>query len=184
MVIGGQSSLAWRKPQIILNSQPADPCCARYPKRARTAIRHTFMNGRCARSTPQHTAVVLQGWNTQRGTYKSFFPKIQPKQLSLPDANFQSKTANLIKSKSSGVLMRKAKHQAQYRVPSGSGGQLGLLQQHHVLHAAFGQVVGHAGAHAAPSDDHRLGRLLPSLAQRGRRVTDGMGEKHVGKCDI
>lgn len=50
-------------------------------------------------------------------------------------------------------------------MPSGSSRQLGLLQQHHVLHATLGQVVGDAGADASSADDDRVRRVLPPLPQ-------------------
>lgn len=52
-----------------------------------------------------------------------------------------------------------------YSVPGGSSRQLGLLQQHHVLHATLGQVVGDAGANASSADDDRVRRVLPPLPQ-------------------
>lgn len=65
-------------------------------------------------------------------------------------------------------------------MPGGSSCQLGLLQQHHILHAAFGQVVGHAGPHTPSPDDDSVRRVFPPLSQsrggitgtkEGRRVT-------------
>lgn len=52
-----------------------------------------------------------------------------------------------------------------HSVPGGSSCQLGLLQQHHILHATFGQVIGHAGPHTPTPDDHSLRGVFPPLSQ-------------------
>ncbi|TNN37434.1 hypothetical protein EYF80_052397 [Liparis tanakae] len=52
-----------------------------------------------------------------------------------------------------------------YSVPGGPSRQVGFLQQHHILHATFGQVIGHADPHASPADDDRVGGVLPPLSE-------------------
>ena len=46
------------------------------------------------------------------------------------------------------------------RVPGRTGGELETLEQHHVGPAGLRQVIEHAGAHHAPTDDDDLGRCL------------------------
>lgn len=53
-----------------------------------------------------------------------------------------------------------------HSVPGGSSCQLGLLQQHHIFHATFGQVIGHAGPHTPTPDDHSFRGVFPPLSQR------------------
>ena len=57
-------------------------------------------------------------------------------------------------------------------MPGGACRQLGLLEQHHVLHAALGEVVGQADTHAAPADDDCVRGVLPALPKHGGRVSE------------
>lgn len=63
-------------------------------------------------------------------------------------------------------------------VPGGPGCQLGLLQQHHILQATFGQVIGHAGPHAPAPDDDSVRGVLPPLSQSRGCIT---GEEERGE---
>lgn len=72
-----------------------------------------------------------------------------------------------------------------YSVPGGSSRQLGLLQQHHVLHATFGQVIGHADPHTSTTDDDGVRGVLPPFSQNCGSITEG-GEAQVSdhSCSI
>lgn len=50
-------------------------------------------------------------------------------------------------------------------MPGGSSRQLGLLQQHHVLHATLGQVVGYADPDTSSANNDGVCRVLPPLPQ-------------------
>ena len=72
-----------------------------------------------------------------------------------------------------------------YSVPGGSSRQLGLLQQHHVLHASFGQVIGHADPHTSTTDDDGVRGVLPPFPQNCGSITEG-GEAQVSdhSCSV
>lgn len=56
-------------------------------------------------------------------------------------------------------------------MPGGSSCQLGLLQQHHILHATLGQVIGHAGPHTPTPDDDSVRAVFPPLSQSRGCIT-------------
>lgn len=70
------------------------------------------------------------------------------------------------------VLQKKSRLCWTYSMPGGSSSQLRLLQQHHVLHATFGQVIGHAGPHTSTTNDDSLCSVLPSLSQHCGCITE------------
>lgn len=57
-------------------------------------------------------------------------------------------------------------------MPGGSSRQLRLLQQHHILHATFGQVIRHAGPHTSTTNDDSFRRVLPPLSQNCGCITE------------
>lgn len=66
-----------------------------------------------------------------------------------------------------------------YSVPGGSSRQLGLLQQHHILHAALGQVIGHADPHTPATDDDGVCGVLPPLPQDWGRISGAKERKEL-----
>lgn len=64
-----------------------------------------------------------------------------------------------------------------YSVPGRSSCQFTLLQQHHIFHATFGQVIGHADAHTSTPNDECVCGVLPPLSQNWGGIPGGKKRK-------